>query len=142
MPNVVIIIPSYWHQAVILVCIIIFCNYTYLPKEKQTAMIYLSPYGLSPYEKPPLLKLLCISGIIPRLSLVQHTLYGGVLVSGWAKLLPQHSQGSIVRKDGAEIYHEGGQWQSVLRPQGVLTSPFILKNSLSYIDLLVVCVCS
>ena len=38
-------------------------------------------------------------------------------------VLPHHSQGMEPK------YHDGGHCQSVLRPQGFLTSPFILNNS-------------
>ena len=68
--------------------------------------------------------LLCFSARIPRLSLIQHSLYVGV----FEKLLPHHSQGSsterwsrnTLRVVTARVFY-------VLR--GVLTSPFIFNNS-------------
>ena len=64
--------------------------------------------------------LLCISGSIPRLSFVQHNLYGGVCVSGYSSPLhPSLIQGAV-RKDGAD--------QNILRPQGVFNVPLYFNQ--------------
>ena len=66
----------------------------------------------------------CCSGRIPRLSLNQHSLYVPVFEKPPPPPLTGEQYGKMEPK-----YPEGGHCQSVLRPQGVLTSPFILNNS-------------
>jgi len=67
----------------------------------------------------------CCSGIIPRLSLNQHSLYVGVV----EKLLPHHSQGtSTERWDRNTLRVVTARVFYVLR--GFLTSPSILNNSM------------
>ena len=66
----------------------------------------------------------CCSGRIPRLSLNQHSLYVRVVEKFPPPPLTGEQYGKMEPK-----YHEGGHCQNVLRPQGVLTSPFILNNS-------------
>ena len=66
----------------------------------------------------------CCSGRIPRLSLNQHSLYVGVVEKSPPPQLTGEQYGKMEPK-----YPEGGPCQSVLRPQGVLTFPFILNNS-------------
>ena len=56
----------------------------------------------------------CFSGRIPRLSLIQHSLYVGVV----EELLPPPLTGEQCGKIEPK-YPEGGHWQRVLRPQGV-----------------------
>ena len=70
------------------------------------------------------LLLFCCSGGIPRLSLIQHSLYVGVVEKTPPPPLTWEQYGKMEPK-----YPEGGHCQSVLRRQGVFTSPFILNNS-------------
>ena len=64
------------------------------------------------------------SGRIPRLSLIRHSLYVGVVEKVPPPLLTGEQYGKMEPK-----YPEGGHCQSVLRPHGFLTSLFILINS-------------
>ena len=60
----------------------------------------------------------CCSGIIPRLSLNQHSLYVGVVEKSPPPPLRGEQYGKMEPK-----YPEGGHCQSVLRPQGVFNVP-------------------
>ena len=68
--------------------------------------------------------LLCYSGRIPRLSLIRHSLYVGVVEKPPSPPLTGEQYGKMEPK-----YHEGGHCQTVLRPHGVLTSTFIFNNT-------------
>ena len=67
--------------------------------------------------------LFCYSGSIHRLSLIRHSFYVGVVEKPHPRPLTGERYGKMEPK-----YPEGGHCQSVLRPQGVLTSPFIFNN--------------
>ena len=69
--------------------------------------------------------LFCCSGRIPKLSLNQHSLYVGVVENPPPPPLTGEQYGNMEPE-----YPEGGHCQSVLRPQGVLKSPFIFNNSI------------
>ena len=58
------------------------------------------------------------------MSLIRHSLYVGVVEKPLPPPLTEGKYGKMESK-----YAEGGHCQSVLRHQGVLTSPFILNNS-------------
>jgi len=58
------------------------------------------------------------------LSLIRHSLYVGVVEKPPPPPLTGKKYGKMEPK-----YPESGHCQSVLRPHGVLTSPFILNNS-------------
>ena len=62
------------------------------------------------------LLLFCCSGIIPRLLLIRHSLYVGVVEQHPPPPLTGGQYGKMEPK-----YHEGGHWQSVLRPQDVVS---------------------
>jgi hypothetical protein len=65
---------------------------------------------------------LCCSGRIPRLSLIQHSLYVGVVEKPPPPPLTGEQYGKMEPK-----YPEGGHCQSVLRPQGVFNVPLYFK---------------
>ena len=67
--------------------------------------------------------LLCISWRIPGLSLIQHSLYIGVVEKSPPPPLTGEQYGKMEPK-----YPEGGDCQSMLRPQG--TSSLIFNNSM------------
>ena len=67
---------------------------------------------------------LCCSGRIPRLSLIRHSLYVGVVEKPPPPPLAGEQYGKMEPK-----YPEGGRCQSVLCPWFFLTSPFMLNNS-------------
>ena len=60
----------------------------------------------------------CCSGRIPRPSLIQHSLYVGVVEKPTPPPLTGGQYGKMEPK-----YPEGGHYQSVLRPQGVFNVP-------------------
>ena len=62
------------------------------------------------------------SGIIPGLSLNQHSLYAGVVEKSPPPPLTGEQYGKMEPK-----YPEGGHCQSVLRPQGVFNVPLYFK---------------
>ena len=67
----------------------------------------------------------CCSGRIPRLSFNQHSLYVVVV----EKPPPPTTHRGAVRKDGAEIPRGWSLPECFTSSGGVLTSPFILNNS-------------
>ena len=66
--------------------------------------------------------LFCCSGRIPRLSLIRHSLYVGVVEKPPPPPLTGEQYGKMEPK-----YAEGGHCQSVLRPQGVFNVPLYFK---------------
>ena len=72
------------------------------------------------------LQLLCFSGRIPRLSLIQHSLYVGVV--------EKHPPPPLTGKQYGRMepqYPQGGHCQNVLRPQGVFYTHDVVSREIN-----------